>query len=88
MGSLSVTVSPSPVRAGVVARFTIRIDPPDAVSALSLDFGDGTTATFGPVHASIDVSHMYRLPGTYNATAVATISRGVATAVVVVRVES
>src|SRR5437868_6711326 len=61
VGSLSITVSASPVRAGVMAHFTIRIDPPDAVSALSLDFGDGTTATFEPVHASIDVTHEYRL---------------------------
>ena len=88
VGSLSVGLSPSPLHAGEPAHFAIGISPDDAVSALSIDFGDAATAVFGaPISSRLDVSHSYRLPGTYNATVVATAGRGAANLVVVVRVE-
>ena len=85
--TVSIAISPVPLHAGATGRFNIRVTGVDQVSALSLDFGDGTSATVGSASLSLDVSHAYRLPGTYNATVVATTSRGTSTSVVVVRVE-
>src|SRR5258706_8825969 len=85
--ALSVAIPASPLHAGDAQRFKVQVVVTEAVSTLTLDFGDGTVATRAPASSSLEVSHVYRSPGTYNATAVATTGSRTLQAAVVVRIE-
>ena len=86
----TVTVAatgPQPA-AGEPTPFTVTVTAgSSAVRAVTIDFGDGTVQSLGPLVGSTDVTHTYQAAGTFNVVATAADTAGeevsVATVIVV-----
>jgi adhesin/invasin len=73
----SFTAAPSSANAGVPIAFTVTPTTGANISTVIVDYGDGTTpAPLGAIGAATTVTHAYRAPGTYTATARATDNAG------------
>lgn len=72
----SFVAAPSSANAGVPIAFTVTPTTGANISNVVVDFGDGTSAQLGAIGAATTVSHAYRAPGTYTATARATDNTG------------
>ena len=65
----SFTAAPATANAGVPVLFTVTPTTGANISNVQVDFGDGSTTNLGAIGGPAQVTHSYRSPGSYTATA-------------------